>query len=224
MNPFGVSDDELELMKEHLSLVIEANKKTNLTRIDSFEEGMLLHVEDSLCGLPEMNDAPKGRYADLGTGAGFPGIPLAIATGRNTTLVDTRYKKTAVLDEIINELDLADQISTETNRIELFAEEEAKAFSVVTARALAKLSVLMELASPLLQKHGRLICYKANVDTGEFNHAKTLESKLGMRLVSDRKFLLSDDETNRRIICFEKIGNPKIKLPRHVGFAQKKPL
>ena len=63
------------LLKRHLELVIEANKVTNITRISTWDEGMLLHVEDSLVGLPEVVAAPEGRYVDLGSGAGYPGIP-----------------------------------------------------------------------------------------------------------------------------------------------------
>lgn len=92
------------------------------------------------------------------------------------------------------------------------------------ARALSKLSVLMELASPLLVNGGLLICYKANVQEEEWEHALSLQEKLSMRLYSDRTLTLSDGETSRRIITFEKTGRPKLKLPRHVGFAQKKPL
>ena len=77
------------LLKRHLELVIEANKVTNITRISTWDEGMLLHVEDSLVGLPEVVAAPEGRYVDLGSGAGYPGIPLAVESGRRTLLVDS---------------------------------------------------------------------------------------------------------------------------------------
>ena len=224
MNRYGVTEEQYEKMMHHLSLVIEANKITNLTRIDTIEDGQLLHIEDSLAGLAEINDAPEGLYADLGTGGGFPGIPIAIATGRKTTLVDTRHKKTEALDVIIEQLGLSESVRTYTGRIEFFGEEERGKYSVISARALAKISVLMELAQPLLKKGGRLVCYKANIEREELDHAKALESQLGMKIVSDREFDLSDGETHRRIIVLEKVGKAKIKLPRHVGFAQKKPL
>ena len=67
-----------DLLKRHLELVIEANKTTNITRISTWDEGMLLHVQDSLVGLPELREAPEGRMVDIGSGAGYPGIPLAI--------------------------------------------------------------------------------------------------------------------------------------------------
>lgn len=213
-----------ERITKHLELVIEANKITNLTRIDSFEDGMLLHVEDSLAGLPEMMEAPAGRYGDMGTGGGFPGIPLAIQTGRETVLMDSVGKKTKLLDGFIEQLDLGSLVSTYNGRLEELAAQQPESFVVLTARALSKLGSLMELASPLLVKGGRLVCYKANVAADEYDHAVALENKLGMKLVGDREFFLSDGITHRRILVFEKFRKPSIPLPRHTGYAQKKPL
>mgnify|MGYP002660677083 CR=1 FL=1 len=210
-----------ELLKRHLELVIEANKTTNITRISTWDEGMLLHVEDSLVGLPEVQDAPRGRLIDIGSGAGYPGIPLAIETGRETLLADSVGKKTAILASMVKELGLTN-VEVYTGRIEDLAREMPAACTVVTARALAQLSVLMELASPLLQDGGRLVCYKANVSDEEFEHALTLQERLGMKLSSDRTVSLGD--TCRRIICFEKTGQPTIRLPRKTGMAQKRPL
>lgn len=210
-----------DLLKRHLELVIEANKTTNITRISTWEEGMLLHVEDSLVGLPEVMDAPAGRMADIGSGAGYPGIPLAIESGRQTLLADSVGKKTAILSSMVETLGL-ENVEVYTGRIEDLAREKPAAFTVVTARALAQLSILMELASPMLQEGGRLVCYKANVSDEELQHALSLQEQLGMKHVSDRTVTIGDN--CRRIICFEKTGRPKIKLPRKVGMAQKRPL
>ncbi|WP_281654285.1 16S rRNA (guanine(527)-N(7))-methyltransferase RsmG [Eggerthella sinensis] len=210
-----------DLLKRHLELVIEANKTTNITRISTWEEGMLLHVEDSLVGLPEVMDAPAGRMADIGSGAGYPGIPLAIESGRQTLLADSVGKKTAILSSMVETLGL-ENVEVYTGRIEDLAREKPAAFTVVTARALAQLSILMELASPMLQEGGRLVCYKANVSDEELQHALSLQEQLGMKHMSDRTVMLGDN--CRRIICFEKTGRPKIKLPRKVGMAQKRPL
>lgn len=210
-----------ELLKRHLELVIEANKTTNITRISTWEEGMLLHVEDSLIGLRELEEAPAGWLADIGSGAGYPGIPLAVESGRKTLLADSVGKKTAILESMVQELGL-DNVEVYTGRIEDLAREKPSAFAAVTARALAQLSVLMELASPMLHKGGRLICYKANVSDEELQHALSLQEQLGMKLVSDRTVMLG--ENCRRIICFEKTGRPKVKLPRKTGMAQKRPL
>lgn len=208
---------------EHLDLVIEANKTTNITRIDSRERGLVLHVEDSLSALPEIQAAPDGLLADMGSGAGYPGIPLAIETGRDTVLVESVKKKAAFLRDFVNKLGLAEQVSVYAGRAEE-AEEYFGKCAVVTARALSKLSVLMELASPLLQNNGVLISYKANVTDEEYEHAVSLLSKLGYEIVSDRSFVLSDGESPRRIIVFRKTRDAAIFLPRRAGFAQKKPL
>lgn len=210
-----------ELLQRHLELVLEANKKTNITRISSWDEGMVLHVQDSLLGLEELLKAPDGWYADIGTGAGYPGIPLAIEIGRKTLLVDSVGKKTAILDSFIGELGL-DQVSTYTGRIEDLAREHPYEFAAITARALAQLSVLMELAAPLLQLGGRLICYKANLKPSELDHALSLQDTVGLELVSDRSFVL--DDYQRRIVTFEKVKRESIQLPRKTGLAQKRPL
>ena len=109
--------EQHELLLKHLSLVIEENKVTNLTRIDSLESGRLLHIEDSLAAVPECLDAPQGPVADLGTGGGFPGIPLAVATGRSVDLVDSVGKKTKALDRIIEKLGLSATVRTYNGRI-----------------------------------------------------------------------------------------------------------
>lgn len=209
------------LLEKHLELVIEANKTTNITRISSWEDGMLLHVKDSLLGLDALNACPDGKYADLGTGAGYPGIPLAIETGRETLLVDSVSKKVRILDTFIEELGL-DNVTTYAGRIEDLGKERRGQFAAVSARALSRLSVLLELASPLLMRGGRLICFKANVDSDELEHADVVAKQVGMKLVDDQLFELN--EYQRRILSYEKIAESKIKLPRHVGFAQKKPL
>lgn len=212
------------LIEQYLDLILEANKVTNLTRITSKEEGMILHIEDSLAGLEEINVAPAGLYGDLGTGGGFPGVPLAIVTGRKTVLVDSVQKKIKILSEIVEQLGLSNQISTYAGRIEDLAEKKRGTFSVLTARALSQLGSLLELSSPLLKNGGRLICYKANISEEEFNHALELQKKLAMKFVSRKDFVLSDGITHRCLIVFEKNGKPEIKLPRKMGFAQKRPL
>ena len=118
-------DSQQSLLEGHLRGVLEANKVHNLTRIDTWEDGLLLHVEDSLVGLPEIQDAPVGRYADLGTGGGFPGVPVAIMTGRETLLVDSVQKKMAAVQEIVDSLGLSASVSTYGGRIEDLAKEIA---------------------------------------------------------------------------------------------------
>lgn len=214
---------ERELLEKHLQLVIEANKITNLTRIDDVDRARILHIEDSLVALQEMEAAPRGEYADIGSGAGYPGIPLAIATARKTTLVDSVKKKAVLLESFVERLGLTSTVSVYGGRVEELAIERPKSFSVITARAFSSLASILELTNPLLQRHGQVICYKARIPQDEYDHAVELEELLGMRLISDRETMLSDDETYRRILVFEKEHTAKVKLPRRNGMAQRKP-
>lgn len=218
-----VTAAQKELLEAHLRGVLEINKTHNLTRITSWEEGMLLHIEDSLVGLPEIADAPEGRYADLGSGGGFPGVEVAVMTGRRTLLVDSVQKKMAALGGLMEEMGLSDTVETYGGRIEDLAKECPEEFAVLSARALSTLPSLLELAVPLLRVGGRLVCYKSQLPGNELEQACSLEGKLGMRFLSNREVTLSDGETLRRIVVFEKVAQPTVKLPRRVGMAQKRP-
>ena len=217
-------DQTMSLMQRYLDSILEANKVTNLTRITDGEQARLLHIEDSLVGLPEVNEAPTGLYGDLGSGGGFPGVPLALATGRKTLLVDSVKKKMAIVQSALDDLSLSEQISTSSERIENLPLEYKEKFAVLTARALSKLVSLIELASPLLKKGGRLVCYKAQLSSEELEEALAVQDLVGMKMISQREICLSDGETTRTIVVFEKIGKSRIKLPRRIGLAQKQPL
>lgn len=217
-------DQTMSLMQRYLDSILEANKVTNLTRITDGEQARLLHIEDSLVGLPEVNEAPTGLYGDLGSGGGFPGVPLALATGRKTLLVDSVKKKMAIVQSALDDLSLSEQISTSSERIEDLPLEYKEKFAVLTARALSKLVSLIELASPLLKKGGRLVCYKAQLSSEELEEALAVQDLVGMKMISQREICLSDGETTRTIVVFDKIGKSRIKLPRRIGLAQKQPL
>lgn len=212
-----ITDD----MRKYLIEVLKANESINLTRVTDNDEAILLHLEDSLAVLEELESAPDGLYADLGSGGGFPGVPLALASGRETILVDSVKKKMAVVYDILINLNLSDQISTYDKRIEELATEKAGSFAVLTARALTSLPSLLELASPLLMQGGQLIALKSK-EEDDFNNP-SLENKLGMRLVKKRDYYLSDNEKYRTVYVFEKYKEPEVKLPRRIGMAQKRP-
>ncbi|MBR5259340.1 MAG: 16S rRNA (guanine(527)-N(7))-methyltransferase RsmG [Eggerthellaceae bacterium] len=216
--------DKKELVLQYLEKLLVANETTNLTRISSWEEALVLHIEDSLVALEEINAAPEGLYGDLGTGGGFPGVPLAIYTGRETVLVDSVKKKVRILADIVSEIGMSETVSTYGGRIEDLAKEKPGAFSVLTARALSQLNSLLELSSPLLKRGGQLICYKAKVSEEEIQSALDICDLVGMKLLNRRSLVLSDGITTREIIVFQKIGSPKVKLPRNVGMAQHNPL
>lgn len=213
------------LIERYAEMIVEKNRTINLTAIVDPSQVSLLHIEDSLVGLPEVNSAKDGPLVDLGTGGGFPGVPLSIMTERPTLLVDSRSKKADAIRSIIKQLEIP-HTDVYAGRIEELSLDTSRKFAVATARALAPLPSLLELAAPLLEMGGVLVAYKAPCALGdeeEFSHAQVLSQKLGMFLKSWRRTLLSDGATEREIICFEKKSEPRVSLPRRPGMAQKKP-
>lgn len=218
----SLDDHTQQLIRRHLALVLEENETLNLTRIVNQEEAEVLHIEDSLKALEALEAAPSGRYGDLGTGGGYPGIPLAIASGRETMLIDSRKKKIEAVQAMVEKLGL-EGVNTFAGRAELLGRQQPESFAVLTARALAKLPVLLELASPLLIPGGRLICYKANLEKEELDDALRVKPQTGMALISDEEMDLKGG-FHRRLLVFEKTEKPQMKLPRREGEAQKNPL
>lgn len=223
MYPSDLDADQRSRIDQHLKLVLEANKTTNITRIESLESAEVLHIEDSLAAYQECLQAPEGRYADIGSGAGYPGIPMAIATGRETVLVESVKKKADLLNRFSRELGLSPRVAVYAGRAEELAADQPESFSLVTARALTALPSLLELAAPLLSINGQLVAYKARSISDELAWAESIQDKLGMKLVSQRPVLLSDGETQRTILVYQKVSEPQVKLPRRPGMAQKRP-
>ena len=216
-NEFSITEE----MKTYLNKVLKANESINLTRVTDVQQAILLHLEDSLAVCEEFREAPDGMYVDLGSGGGFPGVPLALAFNRKALLVDSVKKKMTVVEDILKEMKLDNLIKTCSLRAEELALEQPEAFSVITARALTSLPSLMELASPLLKKGGVLIALKSK-EENEFDNIQ-LENKLGLRKIKERFYYLSDQETYRVVYVFEKYKEPEVKLPRRPGMAQKRP-
>ena len=114
--------DKQKKIQAYLDLVIEKNKELNLTRIETREKGMLLHIEDSLSCIDEFT-SQDGPFLDIGTGGGFPGVPLAIASGRTGVLIDSVQKKARAVQEMIDELNLSNMIQVRGIRSEELALE-----------------------------------------------------------------------------------------------------
>ena len=223
-NYVSLHEHQKELLQRHLEFVFAYNQKVNLTHITSYEKGMVLHVEDSLTGLTEVNNAPAGSLVDIGSGGGYPGIPLAVASGRHTVLLESVRKKAEALELFIKQEKLEETIKVFAKRSEDYAREEKPGHAVVTARAVCELSELVELAAPLMADNGHLICYKAKPSLEELSRGFKAAEICGLKEVSKRPCLLSDKETRRLLIVFEKIAKPKIELPRRNGMAKKHPL
>lgn len=218
----SLEKDKQEQIREYLEEVIEKNKTLNLTRIDTQEKGITLHVEDSLSCLDEfMMDT--GEFLDIGTGGGFPGVPLAIASGRSGMLIDSVQKKARAVAEIVKCMGLDQQIEVRGIRSEELAREVGERFETVIARAVTSLPSLLELACPLLKSGGHMIALRGHEDIYSISEAESTASLLGMKLVSQRELII-DDIYKRTICVFEKIGEPSVSLPRRNGMAQKRPL
>ena len=155
----------------------------------------------------------------MGTGAGFPGIPLAIATGATGTLIDSVGKKINAVNAIIQKLQL-DQATAVHTRIEEYAIQNKGCFDIVVARALASMPILIEYATPFLRERGRFIISKGN----ELVSAQQAASICGLKLARTDTFDLPFDLGHREIFLFERVSKPSISLPRQNGMARKNPL
>ena len=209
----------------HLHLLIEKNKVLNLTRIESLEQGIILHLEDSLAVYPEFQRY-QGRFCDIGTGGGFPGLPLGIVSGAPGVLLDSVKKKAAAVQGFIDELGLSSQLEALGLRSEELALEQPESFDVVVARAVSSLNVVEELATPLLKPDGVLIAMRGTESEDQLEYASHAATKLGLSLESSRKSTVgpADTSVSRSVYVYRKTGESQIKLPRRPGMATKKPL
>jgi len=220
-----LSDEAIQLLRQHLNYVLEVNKSIRLTAIHDKFEGERLHILDSLMVLPEVFDAPEGKMLDIGTGGGYPGFPLAIAADRSVDLLDSVQKKAKAIDGFLEEIYIGElDIKTIGLRAEELALEQPASYAVVLARAVSSLPALVELSSPLLKMGGRLIAHKGPLDSEELARAKNVANIVGMGLHSKREYVLPGGEEYRTVYVFEKVSASEVELPRRPGRAQRKPL
>jgi 16S rRNA (guanine527-N7)-methyltransferase len=218
-----VDDAVSRRLAEYLDRVLEANRRFNLTAVRSFEEGVWLHVVDSLLGLECTNAAPAGSLADIGSGAGFPGVPLLMASGRKGVLIESVGKKARFLKGATAAMGIPARVVR--LRAEAAAVEEPESYSIVTARALAPLPSLVELAAPLLSVGGILLAYKGSPSEDELERGRAAGECVGMRQREVVRVTLPHPEQARRaLVIFEKTGPPRLDLPRRIGLAQNEPL
>lgn len=216
------SSRQKELLLKHLALVIEKNKQVNLTRITSFEDAVILHVEDSLSILGEFSQQ-DGRFVDIGTGAGFPGIPLAVMTDRAGVLLDSVKKKAQAVDAFCDALGLSQRVQGVGMRSEELALEQPASFETVVARAVSSLPTVEELASPLLAPNGRLVAMRGSDSSDDLKTAQDVSERLGLKLVDRREFEIGGGAYMRSVCVFQKVAEPQVSLPRRPGMAAKRP-
>lgn len=214
-----VTEAQALLLLRHVQLVLAANTRMNLTRITIGVDVLDLHIVDSLAFLAHV-DPPNGAVLDMGSGAGFPGIPLAIL-GYDVTLCESVKKKAAFLTEAIDALELKCRVSP--LRTEELAIASPSSFGTTIARALSSLPALVELASPLLHRNGRLIALKGRLGPSERQQADAAAAVCGMTTMDVVTYSLPRGD-DRAVCVSRKAGSPRIRLPRRPGMAQRQPL
>ncbi len=185
---------------------------------------MRLHLLDSLLPLRDVDAAPSGKLLDIGTGGGFPGAALCIATDREGVLLDSVQKKSRSVNSILADMGLSPAIAAVAERAEDHARSHRAEYAVVTARAVAELPALVELASPLLAQGGLFIALKGTPDDSELLRGREVASLVGMKEVSVRRTEIPGGGERRCIVVYEKQGSSVTRLPRRVGLAQSSPL
>lgn len=209
---------------EYMNLLIEWNEKMNLTAITDPEEIILKHFIDSITILKEIKDG--SNVVDVGTGAGFPGIPLSIMNPTlRITLVDSLNKRLIFLQEVVNKLELKN-ITIIHARAEEFGQNKKyrESFDISTSRAVAKLSTLSEYLIPLVKVGGKVISMKAGGAQEEINSAKNAIHILGGKIERIDTFNLPQSDIGRTVIIINKENTTPCRYPRKPGMPSKEPI
>lgn len=221
-----ISEFQAAELRKFTELMKEWNEKVNLTAIIDDEEILSKHLIDSL-SLLKCDRLPTGaRVIDIGTGAGFPAIPLKILRGDlEITLLDSLNKRLKYLDEVINLFSLKN-----THTFHARAEDGGKAaahresYDVATARAVANLSTLLELCLPFVRVGGYFLCMKGPSYLEELEEAKNAFSILGGELESVVQTVIPGTELKHHILIIKKIAGTPAAYPRKAGTPSNKPL
>ena len=203
--------------------LIKVNEYMNLTTITEHDEVFNKHFLDSLTILKALDNKDNIKLLDVGSGAGFPAIPLAITTNLDITIIDALGKRINFLNETINKLGLTN-VKALHKRAEDYAKEMREAFDVTTARAVARLPMLLELCLPLTKVNGLFIAMKAQSGKEEIEEAKNAISILGGKVEKVIELELPDNAGLRTIIIIRKVKETPAKYPRAFAKIKEKPL
>ena len=234
LSALSVTIDEagFEQLNTYYEMVVEKNKVMNLTAITDEEEFALKHFADSISlasAYPKFTeDALSGKCSliDVGTGAGFPGIPLKIVFPKlNVTLLDSLQKRVRFLDEVITELGLTG-ITAIHSRAEDGAHDSSlrEGFDYAVSRAVANLSVLTEYTLPFVKKGGSFIAYKSSDISEELNASSGAIKKLGGELSECPSLTLPNSDIGRIFVIIKKTSVTSKRYPRKAGVIKKEPL
>ena len=219
-----INNKQIEKFYQYMNLLLEWNQKINLTAIIDYKDIILKHFVDSLT--IEKYIERNSYLVDIGTGAGFPGIPLKIVREDiKIVLVDSLNKRVQFLNEVIKKLELQN-IEAIHARVEEFGKNKRyrESFDIATSRAVANMSTLSEYMIPLIKVNGKCICMKGKEIEKELEDAKNAIKILGGKVLERKEFQLIDDDINRNIIVIAKEKSTSSKYPRKPGIPAKEPL
>lgn len=223
----SLSPEQMTQFKQYLLLLQEWNEKINLTAITEEEEVYLKHFYDSVTLANYVDFTKKGlKLCDVGSGAGFPSIPLKILFPEiEISIVDSLKKRINFLELLVNELGL-ENVHLHHARAEDFGQTKAfrNGFDVVTARAVANLSVLAEFCLPITKIGGTFAAMKGAKASEELNASKKAIKTLGGKTNKVESFELPEDAGERNIILIKKEKKTPNKYPRKAGTPNKNPL
>ena len=217
-----ISQENAKQFYKYMKLLLEWNEKMNLTAITDPEEIILKHFVDSLTIMPYLSNA--NTILDVGTGAGFPGLPLKILEdNKEFTLLDSLNKRITFLQNVISELELKN-VQAIHGRAEEYISQKRESYDIVTSRAVAKLNVLIEYMLPFVKVGGRCICMKSFEIEGELKEAKKAIEILGGKIEKVDEITLPTTDIKRKIVITKKIKNTPNKYPRKAGTPAKEPI
>ena len=221
---YKLDEEQINMFYLYMKLLLEWNEKINLTAITEVDEIITKHYIDSLTALKYIKN--NDRVADIGTGAGFPGIPLKIVNSRiDITLVDSLNKRINFLNDVIEKNNLNNIIAIH-NRAEEFGKNKQyrEKYDVAISRAVARLNVLVEYLLPTVKIDGKCICMKGPDAKEEIEEAKNAIEVLGGIIEKIEEFYLPDTDIKRTIIVIKKVKNTPNKYPRKAGTPSKEPI
>lgn len=225
LEAFGITynNETLEKFNLYRQLLVEWNNKFNLTAIRNEKDIDILHFLDSATVWNDIKDAQSA--ADVGSGAGFPGIPLKIlGMGGKMVLFDSLKKRIGFLETVIKELGIENCSAVHSRAEDAGRGEFRESFEVVTARAVANMSVLSEYCIPLLKKNGIFIAMKGKDNPEEIQNSLTAIKKLGGEYIKSEEVSVYGTDAKRNLIFIKKAEKTPAIYPRKAGTPAKRPL